>query len=257
MDNYVKNNANAWDFESSNHNFWTVSVTEAQIEKATKGVMEMYLTPLKFVRESWVKELKGKKVLALACGGGQQSILMAAAGADVTVVDISKKQLENDEKTAMKANLNIKTIQADMQDLSIFEDSSFDIIYNPTSTCFIKDVEKTYAECFRVLCKNGLFLTSATNPILYLFDEKKELKGKLKVKYTIPYSDLKSLSHKELEKRLKKNDTVEFSHTWQTLLGSIFDSGFIVEDLYTDQSGLEIVDSFVNDCYFAIKARKQ
>lgn len=256
MEKYIKNNAKAWDFENSNRNFWTIPVDKKQIEKAKNGIYDILLTPMKTIKQEWLKDIKGKKVLALACGGGQQSIILAAAGADVTVIDISKKQIENDIKTAAKENLKIKAIQADMQDLSMLDDDSFDLIFNPTSTCFIKNVENTYKECNRVLKTGGHFLTSATNPILYLFDEKKEFKGKLKVKYTIPYSDLKSLSKKELEKRLKKNDTIEFSHTWETLLGGIFKAGFIVEDLYTDYSGLEIVDSFIHDCYFAIKAKK-
>jgi len=41
-------------------------------------------------RTSW------KNVLRLASGGGQQGPILAAAGADVTVLDFSKSQLEQD-----------------------------------------------------------------------------------------------------------------------------------------------------------------
>jgi ubiquinone/menaquinone biosynthesis C-methylase UbiE len=203
-----------------------------------------------------ISNIKGKKILALACGGGQQSIIFSAAGADVTVLDISKSQIENDIKVAKENNLEIKALVGDMQDLSIFEDNSFDMIYNPTSTCFISDVQSTYNECYRVLKVGGTFICSATNPALYLFDEKKELKGKLKIKYTIPYSDLKSLSEKDRNKMVKRHDTFEFSHTWDILLGGLFKAGFILTDMYSDYSGLEIVDSFVHDCYFALNAKK-
>jgi ubiquinone/menaquinone biosynthesis C-methylase UbiE len=254
MKEYIQDNANAWDFENNHNNFWTVSANEKQIEEAKKGILNMYLTPIKFIKPEWVKNVKGLKILALACGGGQQSILLAAAGADVTVLDISEKQIESDIITAKKNNLNVKTFVGDMQDLSIFKDESFDMIYNPTSTCFISDVQTTYNECYRVLKRGGTFLTSATNPILYLFDEKK--KGNLKIKYTIPYSDLKSLSKTNVEKMIKKHDTIEFSHTWDILLGGLFKAGFIVDDMYTDYSGLEILDSFIHDCYFALHAKK-
>jgi ubiquinone/menaquinone biosynthesis C-methylase UbiE len=256
MKEYINDNAKAWDFENNHNNFWTVSVNDNQIKEAQKGILNIYLTPMKFVKPEWVNSVKGLKILALACGGGQQSIMLAAAGADVTVLDISKKQIESDIITAKKNNLDVKTFVGDMQDLSIFKDESFDMIYNPTATCFISDVQKTYNECFRVLKRGGTFITSATNPILYLFDEKKEKKGKLKVKYTIPYSDLKSLSKKDVEKMIKRHDTIEFSHTWDILLGGLFKAGFIVDDMYTDFSGLEIVDSFVHDCYFALHAKK-
>lgn len=256
MKEYIKENAKAWDYENKNDNFWTVSVNKNQINEAKKGNLNIYLTPMKYVKPKWVTNIKGLKILALACGGGQQSIMLAAAGAKVTVLDISKKQIETDIETAKENDLNIETHIGDMQDLSIFKDESFDMIFNPTSTCFISDVQKTYNECYRVLKKGGKFLTSATNPALYLFDEKKELKGKLKVKYTIPYSDLKSLSRKDVQKMIDQHDTIEFSHTWDILLGGLFKSGFILNDMYSDYSGLEIVDSFVHDCYFAMQAIK-
>ena len=256
MKEYIKDNAIAWDFENSKDNFWTIGVNEKQFNLAKNGDLQIYLSPIKFVKPEWVSDIRGKKILALACGGGQQSIMLSAAGADVTVLDISKKQIETDIETAKKYGLDIKAIQGDMQDLSMFADCTFDMIFNPTSTCFISEVQKTYDECYRVLKIGGTFLTSATNPILYIFDEKKEFKGKLKVKYTVPYSDLKSLKKSDVEKMIKRHDTIEFSHTWDILLGGLFEAGFIVDDMYTDLSGLEIVDSFVHDCYFALHAKK-
>jgi SAM-dependent methyltransferase len=130
------------------------------------------------------------------------------------------------------------------------------MVYNPTSTCFIDNVEKVYEQCSRVLKKDGYLLTSVTNPILYIFDEKKVKKEKLRVKYTIPFSDLKSLSEKELKKRMKKYDTIEFSHTLHNLLGGLCRNGFSIISLYSDVSGCEILDSFVQDCYLAVRAKK-
>ncbi|NBK22399.1 MAG: SAM-dependent methyltransferase, partial [Spirochaetia bacterium] len=88
------------------------------------------------------------------------------------------------------------------------------------------------------------------------FDEKRALKNKLRVKYTLPYSDLKSLSEKQLQKRMQKHDTVEFSHTLQDLLGGVTDCGFSITDLYTDTSGCMMMDSYVHDCYLALRACK-
>ncbi|MDD4038055.1 MAG: SAM-dependent methyltransferase, partial [Sphaerochaeta sp.] len=80
--------------------------------------------------------------------------------------------------------------------------------------------------------------------------------NKLRVKYTLPYSDLSSLSEKQLQKRMQKHDTVEFSHTLQDLLGGVTDCGFSITDLYTDTSGCMMMDSYVHDCYLALRARK-
>ncbi|MGD1821498.1 MAG: class I SAM-dependent methyltransferase [Pleomorphochaeta sp.] len=256
MKTYQEINSKAWDSEVNNKNFWTLPVTKEELQKAKNGEINIYLTPGKFVKNEWVKDVKNKKILALACGGGQQAIIFAAANNEVTVLDNSEKQLLQDKKTAEHFNLDITIKKADMQDLSLFEDNTFDYIYNPTSTCFIEDVEKVYSECFRVLKEGGEFVTSATNPVLYLFDEKDVLRNKLKVKYTIPYSDIKSLSKKNLQKIIDSNDTLEFSHTCEKLIGGITKAGFAIIDFYTDNSNNELLDSFIHDCYFAIRCKK-
>lgn len=256
MRKYQEINSKAWDSEVENDNFWTLPIKKSDVDNAKNGIFNIYLTPAKFVKQKWVCDIKNKKILALACAGGQQSIAFAAAGNDVTVLDISEKQLNQDKITANKFNLDIKIVKGDMQDLSMFADNSFDYIYNPTSTCFIKDVEKVYQECFRVLKVGGEFLTSATNPSLYLFREKDVLKNKLKIKYTIPYSDIKSLSRKNVQKIIDSNDTLEFSHTIDNLIGGITRAGFVIMDFYSDYSNNELLDSFIHDCYFAIRCKK-
>ncbi len=256
MKSYQKINSEAWDNEVENNNFWTIPLGKEKIKKAKAGNFEIYLTPMKFVKKEWVSDFKNKKILALACAGGQQAIAFAAADNDVTVFDISEEQLNQDRETAEKFNLEIKTIKGDMQDLSVFEDNSFDYIFNPTSSCFVKNVKQVYKECFRVLKKGGEFLTSATNPSLYLFKEKEVLKNKLKITYTIPYSDIKSLSEKQLKKMIEKKDTIEFSHTLEDLVGGLTQEGFVITGFYTDYSGNELLDSFIHDCYFGIRCKK-
>ena len=73
-------------------------------------------------------DLKGKNVLCLACGGGQQSIGFALLGAHVTVVDFSSEQLEKDKLVAQAYGKLIKIIKSDMRDLSFSKDAAFDIV---------------------------------------------------------------------------------------------------------------------------------
>lgn len=256
MEKYTTYNAEAWDYEASRGNIWTIGCTPQQIEAARKGSLAMVLSPFKKVPHAWIADTKGKEVLCLACGGGQQGVLLAAYGANVTVFDISEKQLAQDASIAKREGLSITIEQGDMRDLSRFSYKQFDLIYNPTSTCFIDDVQGVYHQCNRVLKDGGTLLTSATNPALYMFDEKAALKNRMKVKYTIPFSDLKSLSEKELTKRLKKHDTIEFSHTIHDLIGGLCTQGFSITDFYTDESGVYLMDSYVHDCFMAIRAIK-
>ncbi|WP_074364758.1 hypothetical protein [Clostridium sp. N3C] len=55
-------------------------------------------------------DIKSKKVLCLASGGGQQGTIMTALGAKVTVFDNSFKQLEKDQFVAKSDGLTIKTV---------------------------------------------------------------------------------------------------------------------------------------------------
>ena len=257
MDTYVEHNAKAWDWEVTRHNIWTDGCSDEQIEKAKNGVLDMVLSPFKTVPSTWLPDLPGKQVLALACGGGQQGVLLSLAQAKVTVFDISTNQLAQDKKYAEKLNLDLDCIQGDMQDLSCFADSRFDVVFNPTSSCVIDDVVGMYRQVYIILKPGGYFLTSITNPALYLFDEKKVMKERLHVKYTLPYSDLRSISKKELEKKMKKHDTLEFSHTLADLLCGLTDVGFILTDMYTDKAGFMMIDSFLHDCYLSVRAKKE
>src|SRR5436190_13446767 len=61
-------------------------------------------------------DVSGLKVLCLAAAGGWQSILYAAAGADVTVVDISDAMLEIDRREAERRGYSMRLIRASMDD---------------------------------------------------------------------------------------------------------------------------------------------
>lgn len=62
---------------------WGKPVSHEEYEKAKAGTWDVKLTPVKFVPHSWLGELKGKRVLGLASGGGQQMPIFAALGGAV------------------------------------------------------------------------------------------------------------------------------------------------------------------------------
>lgn len=254
---YLHYNEEAWDKEVEKKNIWTDGLTEEELTNALAGKIEIRLTTFKILPASWLGDLTGKNVLAVGSGGGQQAILFALAGSNVTLLDLSSKQLEQDKKLAKELNVQITLIKGDMRDLSQFKDESFDLIFNPTSTVFIDEVREFYQGCARVLKPGGTFLTSVTNPALYLFDERLAAKGKLKVKYTLPYSDITSLSEKQLKKMIKEGDTFEFSHTLADLLGGLGEANLSIDGIFSDRSGFELLDSFIADAYLAVRATKR
>lgn len=248
-------NSLAWDEEVLRNNWWTKIVEEKEIEKAKNGEPQIRLTTSKIIPQEWLEKMKGKKVLALASGGGQQVPLLAAYGSHVTSLDISEKQIEQDRIALKKYSLTAETVVASMLSLP-FENESFDVVFNPISLNFVEDLKRAYCEMSRVLKSSGTLMIGIANPVLYLFDEKKQDR-KLKVKYTLPFSSLTSLSKKEIEKKERNRDTLEFSHTLSSILGLLIEMGFVIDGFYTDVALSEPTDSFIKDCFLAIKATKQ
>ncbi len=250
-------NREAWNHQVDKKDRWTIPVSKKEIDDARKGIFSMMLTPSKPVPSEWFGNIKNADVLCLASGGGQQVPIFAAVGAHVVSFDNSDNQLKQDELTCKENNLSIKTIQGDMRDLSVLEDASFDLIFNPCSTCFVDDVLPVWKESFRVLKKGGILLTGFCNPFIYLFNqEKREKENILEVKYPLPYSDIDSLTDEERKKYTAINDPLVHSHTLTDQIGGQLKAGFHLTDFFEDDwNGNEIEDKFFSS-FIATKAIK-
>jgi SAM-dependent methyltransferase len=66
--------------------------------------------------------IAGRHVLCLAAGGGRHSALYCAAGAIVTVVDISPGMLELDREVARQRQLQVRLIEGTMTSLPMLKD---------------------------------------------------------------------------------------------------------------------------------------
>ncbi len=230
-----KHNARAWDEESVEESQWCTPVPSEVIEKARNGEIELKLTPNKFVPKSWLKGIKGKDVLCLGSGGGQQAPILAAAGARVISFDISQEQLNKDLFVANRDKLKLQTIRGDMSNLSVFENESFDLIINAVSDIFVRDIKKVWKECIRVLKPGGELFSGVINPSFFLFDHADaEQSGNLSVKHKLPYSDFSSISKKKRQKMIDAGVPIVFGHSLETLIGGQTKAGFAIIDLYED-----------------------
>jgi len=228
-------NRTAWDRQVEGGNMWTVPVAPEVIAAARRGEFSNLLTPLKPVPLSWYGELAGKDVLCLASGGGQQGPVLAAVGARVTVFDNSPRQLEQDRLVAQREGLDLRTIEGDMVDLSVFPDECFDLIFHPVSNIFSSQVRPIWRECFRVLRPGGALLAGIVNPVVYIFDfEVMDRENRLEVRHRLPYSDLESLSPEQLARYQAEGIPLEFSHTLEDQIGGQLQAGFHLVDLYED-----------------------
>ena len=196
----------------------------------------MLLTPTIPVPREWFPAMPGTNVLCLACGGGQQGPIFAAAGANVTVFDNSPRQLAQDRLVAERDGLTIRTVEGDMADLSVFADGCFDLVFHPVSNVFAQDVLPVWREAFRVLRPGGGLLAGFMNPAIYVFDfALADEKGIFEVSHKLPYSDLADMSDDQLTRYLAERSPLEFSHSLDEQIGGQLAAGFLLAGLFEDR----------------------
>lgn len=250
--NYVELNAAEWDRRAQEGNIWTLPISQEEFNRAKQGEWDVILTPLKPVPKSWFPPLPGLKILGLASGGGQQCPIFAALGADVTVFDISARQLETELIMSERQGYSINLVKADMTKPFPFEDNVFDLIFHPVSNCYIRDVLHVWKEAYRVLKPGGALLAGFNNPCSYLFDLDDE---HMNVVYKLPYDPI-DLGEEEVRRAVAKDGALEFSHSLTTQIGGQLQAGFILADMYEDTDRDDQISAYMPR-YIATQAIKK
>ena len=228
---------------------WGVPITHEAYVDALAGNWDVVLTPTKAVPHSWFGQLKGKKVLGLASGGGQQMPIFAALGAECTVLDYSPNQLQSEELVARREGYEIHIVRADMTKKLPFADGSFDLIFHPVSNCYVEKVEPIFAECYRVLKSGGVLLCGLGNEVNYLVNEDETV-----ICNTMPFNPL---INEDQRKQLEADDCgMQFSHTAEEQLGGQLKAGFILTDIYGDTNGEGRLHRMGVETYYATRAVK-
>jgi len=228
-------NRRIWDSFTEQACPWTRPVTPDEVERARQGRWQIYLTPSRPVPADWLRPLDGRDVLCLASGGGQQGPILAAAGATVTVLDFSARQLERDRAVAEHDGLDLRLLQGDMADLSAFAESSFDLVVLPVANVYIPDLAPLWREAARVLRPGGGLLAGFMNPDIYIFDQEAQAAGQLTVRYPLPYSELTSLSAEERQRLIDDGDALQFSHTLEDQIAGQLAAGLQIAGFYEDR----------------------
>jgi len=205
-----------------------------------------------------ITNVKGKDVLCLASGGGQQSAVFGILGANVTVVDIADGQLVGDKKAAERYGYKVTTIQGDMSDLSDLKDDSFDLVFQAPSMGYVPNVKQVYSEVARILRSGGLYRADAQNPLSQFVDESSwDGKG---YRIYVPYAI------KE-KKRAEDKNVFEYRHYLSEAFNGLIECGFVIEkvqespsDLYQDSEpkpGTWLHSELYVPGLFTILARKK
>ena len=115
-------------------------VSKETIDRAKSGDWTVTLAGPRAVADHWFRQIANCAILCLGSGGGQQAVVLAAARAEVTSLDISDEQVRRDREMSDAHTLGINCVRGTMTDLSRFADSSFDVVFNPVSITYIDDL---------------------------------------------------------------------------------------------------------------------
>ena len=207
--------------------FWMEPLSHEDYMRAAASEEILTLTPLRKVPFSWYGDCRGKQVLGLAAGGGQQMAVMAALGAQCTLFDLSQTQIEADRMVSEREGYPISLVRGDMTEPLPFADGSFDMVINPVSNHYIEDVYPVFREIYRVLKPGGTFLAGLDTGIYWAFAQ--DGNGLI---HRLPFNPLKD---EKVRRELEEEDmSLVFSHTMEEQIDGQLKAGFILRDLLED-----------------------
>lgn len=228
---------------------WGQPISHEVYAAALQGRWDVLLTPTKPVPHAWFGELRGKNLLGLASGGGQQIPIFSALGAECTVLDYSPVQCESERQVARREGYAVEVLRADMTQPLPFADETFDLIFHPVSNCYVEQVLPIFRECYRVLKKGGALLGGYDTAINYVFDEAEE-----RLAFSLPFNPLRDPAAAAF---CRENDLgFQFSHTLEEQLGGQLQAGFRLTDLYEDTNGKGNLHDHRIPSFLAVRAVK-
>lgn len=229
---------------------WSRPISHEEYIDAKNGNWNVLLTPTVPVPHEWIGNIKDKKILGLASGGGQQMPIFNALGAKCSVIDYSSKQIESEYKVAKREGFTIEAIEGDMSKKFPFYDETFDIVFQPVSNCYVEDVQHIFNEAYRVLKKGGIFLAGLNNEINYIVDQNEK-----EIVWKMPFNPLKDEKAKEF--MVKENAGMQFSHNMTEQIGGQLKAGFTLVDIYEDTNGFGRLHELNIKTYIATKSIKK
>jgi SAM-dependent methyltransferase len=239
----AKTNADAWNKWSREGVGYTVPIKHGGFIRAKTTELEIFLTPGRSVPRDWFPELKGLNLLGLASGGGQQMPVLIAKGAICTVFDNSFAQLAAEKKVAKREHYQIRVAKGDMASILPFKDGSFSLIFNPVSTCYIRNLEPLWKECFRVLTPGGILMTGFSVPITWAFDSSDKSVEEIRIVNKLPFDPI-TLAEVGGELQLD-HGSLQFSHSLEAQLNGQLKAGFRITHILEDTDNWSPIGQYI------------
>jgi len=126
---------------------------------------------LKSLERKALGDLQGKKVLHLQCHFGQDTISMAALGAEAIGIDLSDAAISAAKELAEKCEVSAQFYASNVYDIDALDLGEFDIVFTSYGTiCWLPDLSEWAAIIRRHLRAGGRFVMIDFHPVLQMID---------------------------------------------------------------------------------------
>jgi SAM-dependent methyltransferase len=245
-------NTNAWDRMARAGHILATPVTDEELNHPLRVIDDV----------GWLGgDIRGWKVLCLAAAGGRHGPLYTAAGAIVTVVDLSPGMLELDREVANQRRMDIRLIESDMCELRSLQNGEFDLVVHPVSSCYTARPGAVFQEVSRVLRGGGLYISQHKQP-MNLQASLTPVVGNYVIER--PATTGGVAKPPAMASRLRETGATEIIHSLQSIIGGICRAGFVIEDFVEPDHAKpdQPLGSFGHRCtfippYIRLKARRR
>ncbi len=211
------------------YNKYTIKCAEKM--RSGKNIKHSFLEKPAMYKK--LPNLKGKTVLCIGCGTGEECEHIKSLGAKRVIgIDISKERIN----FLKERNPDLEFHTMDMEKLD-FTDNSFDFIYSSLALHYSKDWTKILRKVYKIMKKDGVFLFSTHHPIRWGAEINK---SKDKNTFLLGYRKYKSgeskvfgdyLTTRKINDVLSKDFKVSYYHRpISAIIRDIIKSGFIISD---------------------------
>ncbi len=129
------------------------------------------INPLRLGYIDQIASLSGKTVLDVGCGGGILAESMAAAGANVTGIDLAEKSLQVAKLHLLESGKQVEYRKIAVEELAAERPAYYDVVTCMEMLEHVPDPAKVVAACAKLVKPDGyvFFSTLNRNPKSYLF----------------------------------------------------------------------------------------
>lgn len=223
------------DYLRINKRHWDVIADRDPVKKAEmlRQIVEDadYLEKWEPKLSSYLKRIKGKRIIVPQFGDGLVMLALAKKGATVTGVDLSGNQVLNARKAAERCGVNVELVEADWQNLpDSIPKNHFDFVVTECGIfIWIQKLDAWMNNTYKVLRNGGMLIVTDFHPLSMIT----ELKDG-RITFRKSYFDQKP----ELRKEEGMLPSIEFVWKLSDVVNSAIQAGFHVkrlEEFYVDE----------------------